>query len=127
MISPLSRFAGTSAVCKAGSGWPEPSSVGTQVTGTAARQHLEDRIARSSRRGGYGVRFLLPRDPRSPEEALAAFAGHGVEVEASGTVPTDATDTGHVPVELSGWVGKRCAGGHGLHVWESRESQVFIL
>lgn len=125
MISPLSRFAGTSAVCKAGTGLARLA--GAQLRRDGARQHPEDRIARSSRRGGYGVRFLLPRDPRSPEEALAAFAGHGVEVEASGTVPTDATDTGHVPVELAGWVGKRCAGGHGLHVWESGENQVCIL
>lgn len=76
---------------------------------------------------GFLVRFLLPKDPHSPEEALAAFTGHGVEVKASGSVSTDTTDTGHVPVKLASWVGKRSASSHGLHVWESRESQVFIL
>ena len=109
-------------------GCPQPSFVGTRVTGRATRQHPEDQIACSSRLAACGGRFLLlPEDPRSPEEALAAFAGHGVEVKAGGSVPTDATDTGHVPVKLAGWVGKRCASGHGLHVWGSRESQVFIL
>lgn len=35
-----------------------------------------------------------------PEEALAALAGHGVEVEARGLVTTHATYPRHVPVEL---------------------------
>jgi len=67
-----------------------------------------------------------PQDSRSPEEALAAFAGHGVEVKAGGSVPADATDPGHVPVQVAGRVGKRRAGSHRLHLWGSRESQVFI-
>lgn len=35
-----------------------------------------------------------------PEEALAALAGHGVEVEAGGLVAADAADARHVAVEL---------------------------
>lgn len=35
-----------------------------------------------------------------PEEALAALAGHGVEVESGGLVATHATDPRGIPVEL---------------------------
>lgn len=108
-------------------GDPQPSFVGMQVTGAAARQHPEDRMACSSRLTGCGVRFLLPEDSHSPEEALTAFTGHGVEVKARGSVPTDAADTGHVPLELAGWVRKGCASSHGLHVWERTESQVIYF
>lgn len=112
----LSRSAGVSAGCSAGTGLAELP---------AARQHPRTRSPppQSSRLAGYDS---FSPEIRSPEEALAAFTGHGVEVEARGPVPTDPTDSGHVPVELAGWVGKRRAGSHGLHVWGSRGRQVFI-
>lgn len=36
----------------------------------------------------------------TPEEALAAFTGHGVEVKAGGLVPTHSADPGDIAVEL---------------------------
>lgn len=59
----------------------------------------------------------------SPEEALAALAGHGVEVEAGGSVPTHPTDSGHVAIKVSGRVGEGCAGSHGVHLWRGRGKQ----
>lgn len=82
---------------------------------------------RAWRFAGPGAGCPHPGAPRPPEEALAAFAGHGVEVEASGSVPADAADPGDVPVEVSGRVGEGRAGSHGLHVWESTESRVLVL
>lgn len=49
-----------------------------------------------------------------PEKTLAAFTGHGVEVEASGFVPTHATDPWHVPIELI-WGQSGRAHNRGLH------------
>lgn len=46
--------------------------------------------------------LLLVLAGDSPEEALAAFAGHSVEVEAGGTVPAHPADPGHVPVKVPG-------------------------
>lgn len=93
-----------------------PGRAGMQGTGAPARQHPKDQVTCSSSLTGHGVRFLLPKGSPSPEEALAAFTGHGVEVKAGGSVSTDAADTGHVPVEVTGQVGKRCAGSHGFHL-----------
>lgn len=65
----------------------------------------------------------LPPRLGSPEEALAALAGHGVEVEAGGSVPADPADSGHVAVEVAGRVGEGRAGSHGVHVWRCRGKQ----
>lgn len=104
---------------------PQPSVVGLQVTSHSQAAPQGPRHLLLKARGRQGKPPFSP-EIRSPEEALAAFAGHGVEVKARGSVPTDPTDSGHVPVELAGWVGKRRAGSHGLHVWGSRGRQVFI-
>lgn len=119
----LSRSAGVSAGCSAGTGLAELPAAQVVSRSQAAPQ---DQVTSSSKLEDGRVRDSSSPEIRSPEEALAAFAGHGVEVEARGPVPTDPTDSGHVPVELAGWVGKRRAGSHGLHVWGSRGRQVFI-
>lgn len=36
----------------------------------------------------------------APEKALAALTGHGVEVEASGFVATNTTDSWNIPIEF---------------------------
>lgn len=38
----------------------------------------------------------------SPEEAFAAFAGHSIEMEASGSVSAHPADPGHIPVKVAG-------------------------
>lgn len=49
-----------------------------------------------------------------PEKALAALTRHGVEVEASGFVATNTTDSWHIPIELiSGHSGR--THNRGLH------------
>lgn len=50
----------------------------------------------------------------SPEEAFAAFTGHGVEVKACGSVSTYPTDAGHIPVKVAK-VRQRSASCHCLH------------
>lgn len=83
-------------------------------------------LSRSWRFTGPGAGLPPQKAPCPPEEALAAFAGHGVEVEAGGSVPADAADPRDVPVRVADRVGQGRAGGHDLHVWDSTESQVFI-
>lgn len=61
----------------------------------------------------------------SPEKALAAFAGHGVEVESSGLVSADAADPRGVAVKLIRSL-RRCAHGHGLHNWKTKEKDLIV-
>lgn len=57
-----------------------------------------------------------------PEKALAALTGHGVEMKAGGFVTTNATDPGHVPVELIlGHSGR--THNRGLHYWEKKKHE----
>lgn len=58
-------------------------------------------------------------DPGPPEEALAALAGHGVEVEAGGSVPADPADPG-VPLGVPAAVAQGGAGSARIHGWERR-------
>lgn len=62
----------------------------------------------------------VPRGRGPPEEALAALAGHGVEVEAGGFVPADAADPGHVPLGIPAGIGQGRAGSARLHGWEGK-------
>lgn len=59
---------------------------------------------------------LFPRalEEDSPEEAFAAFTGHGVEVKACGSVSAYPTDAGHIPVKVAK-VRQRGASCHCLH------------
>lgn len=71
-------------------------------------------------------RLLVALD--APEEALAALAGHGVEVKACGLVAAHATDPRHVPVEL---ILGQSGGAHdgGLHhcTGKNRETEEMSL
>ncbi len=51
-----------------------------------------------------------------PEEALAALAGHGVEVESGGLVSTHSADPRRVTVKLI-LTRRGRAHGHGVHHW----------
>lgn len=57
-----------------------------------------------------------------PEEALAALAGHGIEVESGGLVPAHTADPWHVPVKL---IIGQSGGTHSrsLHYYRDRESE----
>lgn len=57
-----------------------------------------------------------------PEEALAALAGHGIEMEAGGLVPAHATDPRGVAVKLIRSDHRR-RHRHGLHHWSWKESR----
>ena len=57
-----------------------------------------------------------------PEEALAALAGHGIEVESGGLVPAHTADPRHVPVKL---IIGQSGGTHSrsLHYYRDGESE----
>lgn len=56
-----------------------------------------------------------------PEKTLAAFTGHGVEVEARGLVTAHAADPRHVPIKLIGGQGGGTYDG-GLHHWTRKDT-----
>lgn len=66
----------------------------------------------------------IPEDPGPPEEALAALAGHGVEVEAGGSVPADPTDPGNVPLGISSGIRQGGAGSTWIHGWEGEKTGI---